>query len=209
MYQPPLFRERAPARLDALITRHSFGVLLVATAAGEVEVAHLPFALDRDADGNATLRAHVAMANPIWRAALAVGRATAIFSGPHGYVSARWYERPTEQVPTWNYAVVHAHGTPRRMDPPELLQLLDDLVAVHEPSAPEGWRTSQLDPALREELLLQIVGLSLAVTTFEGKSKLSQNRSPIDHARVVAALRERATPDDVELVALMSDEVRA
>jgi transcriptional regulator len=204
MYQPRVFREEEPARLHDLVDRYSFGVLLVALPTGEIDIAHLPMLLDRDVGGKARLRMHLATANPIWRAALAAGRATVVFSGPHGYVSASWYETPTEQVPTWNYAVVHAHGTPRKMERVELLQLLDDLVSAHEPSAPEAWKTSVLSPALRDELLLEIVGLAIDVTTLEGKFKLSQNRSDTDRARVAEALRLRGTPDDMELVRLMS-----
>jgi transcriptional regulator len=32
-----------------------------------------------------------------------------MFHGPHAYVSPSWYADP-QSVPTWNYAVVHAHG---------------------------------------------------------------------------------------------------
>lgn len=204
MYKPRHFREEDSARLDDLIARHSFGTLIVATATGELDIAHVPVLFDRDVEGNARLRLHVAAANSIWRAALAAGRATVVFTGPHGYVSANWYETPTEQVPTWNYAVVHAHGTPGVMDRNGLLQLLDDLVSANEQSGPEAWSTSRLTTPLRDELLLQIVGVSIAVTSLEGKWKLSQNRAETDRLRVVDALRHRASPDDLELVALMA-----
>jgi transcriptional regulator len=204
MYEPRVFREEDPARLHAFIDRHSFGTLIVAAATGELEIAHVPVVLDRTAAGRGRLRLHVAMANPIWRAALAVGQVTVVFAGPHGYVSASWYETPTEQVPTWNYAVVHAHGTPQKMDGGDLVQLLDDLVAMHEEGAPDAWRMSRLDPGVRDLLLLQIVGLSIDITRLAGKFKLSQNRSPADHARVVDALGRRDTKDDKALVELMT-----
>jgi transcriptional regulator len=207
MYQPKAFREEDRTRLHLLIERHSFGTLIVPGASGELEIAHVPVALDRDATGKERLRLHVAMANPIWRAALAAGRVTVIFNGPHAYVSARFYEQPTEQVPTWNYAVVHAQGTPSRLVGEELVRLLDDLVAVHEGDGPEAWRTSLLDRAFLDELLAEIVGLSIEVTELTGKFKLSQNHSLADHARVVDALARRGGPDDLALVALMRDRV--
>jgi len=204
MYKPRVFREEDPARLTDLIERHSFGTLIVAAPTGELDIAHVPVLFDRDVDGQARLRLHVAAANSIWRAAVAAGRATVVFSGPHGYVSANWYERPTEQVPTWNYAVAHAHGTPHVLERDDLLRLLDDLVAANESAGPAAWSTSRLSPALRDELLLQIVGLSITVTTLEGKFKLSQNRSETDRLRVVDAFRLRAGNDDLELVDLMT-----
>jgi transcriptional regulator len=205
MYLPKLFLETDRDRLHRLIEAHSFGCLIVPKEPGEVEIAHLPFVLDRDVGPSGRLRAHVARANPIWRL-LTDGRpAIAVFSGPHGYVSPRWYERPGEQVPTWNYAVVHAHG--RALSPmsrEDLVSLLDDLVTVHEQSATEPWTTARLDPTLRDELLRAIVGFTLTIERLEGKLKLSQNRSPSDHARVVRGLSERGWPDDLEMVGLMT-----
>lgn len=207
MYQPRAFREDDRSRLHALIEAHSFATLLVTSASGDLDVAHVPVVLDRAASGAERLRLHVAMANPIWRAALAAGRVTVLFSGPHAYVSARWYEQPSEQVPTWNYAVVHAHGVPSRLGRDELVRLLDDLVAANEGDAPEAWRTERLDRAFLNELLGEIVGLAIEVTKLEGKFKLSQNRSEADHARVAAALMRRGTPNDTALAALMTEPV--
>ena len=204
MYQPSVFREQDRIRVYDLIEAHPFGALIVSGPGGELEISHLPFVLDRDAGPHGRLRVHVARANPIWKAALSGGRVTAVFAGPHGYVSPTWYEHPTKQVPTWNYAVVHVHGTPKEMDRDDLVKLLDDLVSINEGEASDAWRAGLLAPALRSKLLLEIVGLSIEIAKFEGKFKLSQNRSPTDRARVVAALRKRGTPEDVELVELMS-----
>lgn len=203
MYLPRAFREDDRETLHAFIERHAFAMLVIAPPNAELAIAHVPAVLDRAVGSHGRLRLHVAAANPIWRLALATGHATVILSGPHGYVSARWYETPTEQVPTWNYAVVRAECTPERLAGPELVTMLDDLVSVHEGAGPEAWSTRLLSPALRDALLLEIVGLALHITKLEGKLKLSQNRSEIDRARVVEGLAERGGADDLELVALM------
>jgi len=204
MYQPHAFQENDRRRVHDLIDAHSFGTLLVVSREGGLDISHVPFVLDRNAGDHGRLRLHVATANPIWQAALAAGRVTAVFAGPDAYVSASWYERPAEQVPTWNYAVVHAHGTPTKMEREDLLRLLDELVAAHEGDAPEAWRSGLLSSALRDELLSQIVGISIEVTELEGKFKLSQNRSDIDRARVTDALRMRGRPCDAALAELMA-----
>ena len=204
MYQPRLFREDDRARIHDLIEAHSFGALVVVPPGGEPEISHLPLSLDRNAGAHGRLRLHVARANPIWKAALAAGQALAVFTGPHAYVSAGWYEVPTEQVPTWNYAVVHARGTPTEMTGDELARLLDDLVAANEGEGEDAWRTSLLAPGFRDELLPQIVGLSIEITKLDAKFKLSQNRSAVDRARVVDALRARGRTEDLDLVELMS-----
>lgn len=204
MYQPRVFREEGLGRLHDLIAAHPFGTLLVVPPGGEAEISHVPFLLDRDAGSQGRLRLHVARANPIWKAALAAGRVTALFAGPHAYVSPRWYEEPTAQVPTWNYAVVHAQGTPREMDTGELAAFVDELVTAYEGDAPDAWRTGLLAPEFRDGLYAQIVGVSVELTKVEGKLKLSQNRSPVDQARVVDALRRRGGAEDVPLAALMA-----
>jgi transcriptional regulator len=204
MYQPRAFREEDRSRLHDLIDANSFGLLVVPTADGELQFAHVPVVLDREIEGKERLRLHVAMANPIWRAALGMGHVTLVFSGPHAYVSANWYESPNETVPTWNYAVVHAHGRPTRMERADLVQLLDDLVVIHEGSGDDAWRTSRADRAMLDQLLLEIVGLSIEATSLQGKFKLSQNRSAADQSRVVEALRRRGAPNDAALAELMT-----
>jgi transcriptional regulator len=203
MYQPRLFREEDRARLHDLIDRNPFATLIVVAPGSALEIAHVPVLLERDGAGTGKERLllHVAAANPIWKAALAAGQVVVVFAGPHGYVSPTWYEHPSEQVPTWNYAVVHAHGIPKKLERDELVRVLDELVSAYEGRAPEAWRAS---PAIRDELAREIVGLSIDVTKLEGKFKLSQNRSEVDQARVVDGLRARATPEDIALADLMT-----
>ena len=72
-------------------------------------------------DGGVRVRAHVARANPLWRAAPCP--ALLIVSPLDAYVSPSWYA--TKQggdprvVPTWNYELVHLYGTlEARHEPP-------------------------------------------------------------------------------------------
>lgn len=205
MYLPRHFREEDRDRLHALVAANSFGTLIVPHEDG-LEISHLPFALDRE---GGRLRTHVARTNPIWQKALAAPSVTAVFQGPHGYVSPRWYEHPARQVPTWNYAVVHAHGRAEGPLPREELRaLLDELVAIHERGAPAPWSTAQLAPDFLDGLMEGIVGLSLRIERMEGKFKLSQNRSPADQRRVMDALTERGSEDDRQMVALMARHPR-
>jgi transcriptional regulator len=203
MYSPELFRERDPSRLFGLIQAHPFGMLIANRADGGAEIAHVPFLADRGAGPHGGLRVHVARANPIWRAAAEGRPLLAVFQGPDAYVSAAWYERPREQVPTWNYAVVHVHGTGTIMAKDELRRFLGDLASASEEEGPGAWSLARADPALVEELLGEIVGISIGITRIEGTFKLSQNRSPEDRARVVRRLTVRGRPDDLEMIAWM------
>jgi transcriptional regulator len=205
VHTPSLFREVDKSRLHELIDAYGFGVLVAQSQGGGLEISHLPFVLDRDVAPHGRLRFHVARANPIWRAALDGGQVVAIFSGPSAYVSPRWYEHPDEQVPTWNYAVVHAHGRAEGpMQPGELRRLVEDMAAIHERGAARPWCVTDLSEDLVDGLLGGIVGLSIRVDHLEAKFKLSQNRTPEDQRRVADALAARGAPADLELVELMT-----
>jgi transcriptional regulator len=132
---------------------------------------------------------------------------TAVFLGPHAYVSPRWYEDPRSNVPTWNYAAVHVHGTARRLDDPrEVLALLADLTAEYERGAETPWSLDGLDAGRLENLLRGITAFVVDVEHFESKRKLSQNRSSTDRVRVEEALRRRGAADDHALADLMHEE---
>lgn len=203
MYIPPTFRGPEEARLFDLIDAHSFGTLIVPHEGG-VEIAHLPFVLDRTAGPHGTLRCHVARANPIWRLAGEGRSVVAVFSGPHTYISPRWYARPSRQVPTWNYAVVHAHGRALApMSTEEVRALLDDLTAENERGADAPWTLDSTEPGFVDGLLGGVVGLSVAIERLEGKLKLSQNRSLEDQARVRKELAARGGETDREMLRWM------
>ena len=172
MYLPSMFRGE-PALGWQLAREESFGLLLFGD-----EVAPLPWLADEAAG---TLRGHAAAGNPA--AALDGAAVRVVFSGPHGYVTPRWYAEPRAQVPTWNYVVAQAHGTIRRLSEDATRALLRESCARFEP-AEGGYDPSWIDPALHDRLLRAIVGLEVTVERMEVKLKLSQNRAPEDRRRV-------------------------
>ena len=138
------------------------------------EVSHLPLHLKTGSKQDRIL-GHLALANP--KAAWIENDkpALAVFSGVDSYISPRWYV-DENQVPTWNYQVVHAHGTLRRIDEPsELMSLLDQLIKQHESDTEHPWSADWDNPKI-SRLLKAIVGFELTVEHWEGKSKLGQNR---------------------------------
>lgn len=203
MYTPPMFQAHDEPMLLELCQAHPFGMIVATDAEGAPEIAHLPLALVRGEGGQLEVRTHVARANPLAALAAKGAPMTAVFLGPHGYVSPTWYAEPRTQVPTWNYAVVHAAGTSGVLSAPELRAFLDALSRTFEGSRPDAWRVDLLPPTLMTDLVRGIVGIRIAVTSLTGKLKLSQNRSEEDQERVAAALRSRGTPNDLAMLALM------
>jgi len=193
MYIPTHFAQTDERTLWDFVDEHAFGTLLTVVD-GQPFASHLPFLIDR---GARVLQCHVARANPQWQQLAAAPRVLAIFAGPHGYVSPTWYAAPN--VPTWNYAVVHARGQSRIVDDAEHTRRhVEALAAKFERGNAKPWM-----PDYDARRLAGIVGVEIRVTQLDGKFKLSQNRSAADRAGVVAALQESGSDNDVALAHLM------
>ena len=128
---------------------------------------------------------HMAKNNPQWKEFFD-DEVLIVFTGPHAYVSPRWYEEK-ERVPTWNYAAVHAYGVPRIHE------------ARKDKHASQRRLVESLDPewlpkfdGLREEyvtkMLEGIVNFSIPVARVEARWKLSQNRSRREMELIAAEL---------------------
>ncbi len=193
MYTPALFQETDPDRIHDVLRRYPFATVLTSEAGG-ITGSHLPLLLDPGAGPRGRLRGHLARANRHWQHFDGEREVLAIFHGPHAYVSPSWYRDP-QNVPTWNYVVVHVYGTARAYDDPVRLRaLLADLVATFEAPMARPWRPPPPGDFI-EELLPAIVGFDVDITRVEAKLKLSQNREPADRAGAAAALA--AAPDEM------------
>jgi transcriptional regulator len=203
VYRPAVNAVDEREGLD-LLRRQGFGHLVTVGPEGLDAVA-LPFLIDAlpdgddvdalvdrgDADdGGVVVLAHVARANPIWRAAPCP--ALLIVAPVDAYVSPNWYPTKADDprvVPTWNYELVHVHGTARaRHDHDWLLELVARLTARHEAALPERWSLEDTPADFIDRMLGGIVGIELQVTRIEAKRKLSQNRSDADVRGVIEGL---------------------
>jgi transcriptional regulator len=207
MYLPKHFEETRVPVLHELIRGHPLGALVALTRDG-LSANHIPFEIDPDPAPFGTLRGHIARANALWKEAAAEVEALVIFQGPDGYISPSWY--PTKQetakvVPTWNYAVVHAHGRARFVDDRAWLRgFVERLTRRHEATRPDPWHVTDAPADFIEKQLGAIVGLEMPISRLIGKWKVSQNRPAADRAGTAdGLLRERG-----ESGAAMADLVR-
>lgn len=194
MYIPEPFRESDPDRLRGFIRENPFATLVSSAAPGPF-VSHIPLYLDA---AGTSLVGHVARANGHWR--LEGARSTAIFLGPHAYVSASWYGA-RDVVPTWNYAAVHVTGVLSALDGAGTRAVLDRMIAAHEPD-PAAFHAN-LSAAARAGLEKGIVGIKIAIESWEGKWKLSQNKDAETRARLADRLAQAGTDDAREIARLM------
>ena len=175
----PAYSSMTDSDAWALMRDHSFA-LLVTAPDGVPFATSVPFTVLEE---SGRLLTHVAKANPQWRHIKPDLEVLVIFQAEHAFVSSRWYES-VPQVPTWNYATVHAYATPRILEAEELHAQLEGLMMAHGHAAD----MTALPADYLERMQKGIVGIGLTVTRLEGKHKLSQNRTDADQRGAVAQL---------------------
>jgi transcriptional regulator len=206
MYLPQQFEEKDLAVLQRLIRAHPLAAWVTAAADG-LQANHLPFLLDPARGEFGTLCGHVARANPVWRTFSGSLPSVVIFQGAEAYITPSWYpgkQAHGKAVPTWNYAVVHAHGLPRAIeDRAWLLRHVSALTAQQEAARTQPWQVSDAPPDYIERMLEAIVGIEIPIARLQGKWKISQNRSEADRLGVVAGLLERGDTQAAAMAGLV------
>ena len=187
MYSPPYYRESKLEPIIQLIEKYSFAALL--TYGGSESISHLPFLLDRNSHGDLSLLSHMAVANPHWQELEKVGKAKVVFQGPHAYISPAWYAPEPSNVPTWNYAVVHAVGSFEVIrDGVISFEIMNKLVKRFEDGYGTEWQLP-VDELSIKKLKESIVVFKIQKIEFEAKFKLSQKQNPTDRHNVIKGLR--------------------
>jgi transcriptional regulator len=216
MYMPLQFEEANVEVLHYLIGEHPLGALVTVTQQG-LDADHIPFLIHAEPAPYGTLHGHVARANPLWRDGsndpvpprVSKTNALVVFQGPQAFVSPSWY--PTKQetgkvVPTWNYVVVHAHGSLRFVDDPVWVRAhLEELTAQHEGHRDAPWKVTDAPDDYVEKMAAAVVGIEISIARLVGKWKVSQNRPPHDRDGVVQGLLGERTP----AASIMADLVKA
>ena len=199
MYVPQRFAAPNPEAALTVIENHGFATL-VTPAGDECRITHLPLLLDRETN---QLLGHMARANR-HHEYLEGNTSTAIFTGPHGYMSPNWYRSDT--VPTWNYAVVHVEAVAALItDPAELYALVDRLGRQYESSLPNPWRPART--AFVDKQLAGIIGFSLSLNCITAKFKLDQHLGADAVEHLAANLESASGKDHQALAALMRRQV--
>ena len=199
------FQATDPATVHALVAAQPLATLVLSHE-GALHANHVPLYLDPARGPHGTLVGHVARANAVW--ALLPQQAVAVFHGPQAYVSPSWYPSKAidgKQVPTWNYATVHAHGTLSAVDddPVRLRAILHTLTAAHEAHRAAPWDIDDAPVDYIDKMLRAIVGIELAVERWEGVWKVSQNRTDTDRVGVVQGLMDQGTPAAADMADLV------
>lgn len=187
-YQPP----NSDASLDVI---RAFPLAtVISVVAGSAFVSYIPFVVAQT-EPNLVLTGHCARANPHWKY-FEENPVLLIFRGPDGYISPRFYQDCTTNVPSWNYVAVHCTGSVTFARPEDVDGILGSLVGQMEASAQNPWRLEDMNRDYYQSLKKAIVPFSVSVSNIEAKFKLSQRGSDGEVAGLIAGLRESGSEKD-------------
>lgn len=194
MYIPAHFAETRSGELHRIIREYPLGVLVNHGDDG-LDADHIPLELDAEGGPHGTLIGHVARANTLWQRCPTGTQVMVVFRGTDAYISPNWYPSKHEthrQVPTWNYEVVHAHGTITVHDDERFARRVVALMTRrHEATEPKPWKMGDSAPEFINPMLQKIVGFEIAITSLVGKVKFSQNREARDRLNAADVLEAR------------------
>jgi transcriptional regulator len=172
--------------------------LLVTGTGGNLLASHLPVTVHEEKD-RILIDMHMAKNNPQWKEFFD-DEVLVVFSGPHAYISPRWYAEK-ERVPTWNYAAVHAYGVPRIVSDRQAKR--DSQRRLIESLDPQ-WlpQHDSLSPKYVDMMIDGIVNFTIPVSRIETRWKLSQNRGREEQELIAAALEKSGDSVERSLAAL-------
>lgn len=181
MYLPPHFEETDAARIAALVSDHPLA-LVAGQGPDGIIANHIPLMMD----GEDRLIGHVALNNDMHRILQNGAPVLAIFQGADAYISPNWYPSKADThkaVPTWNYEVVHVHGTIGFFhDSADKRRIVSRLTTMMEKrtNGDAGWRMGDAPADYLSGMIDNIVGFDIAVTRIVAKTKAGQNRDAAD-----------------------------
>lgn len=201
MYIPPKFGVDDSDVVHSFIRKNPFGLLL-SVEADEIHDTHTPFIISND---GSHLLGHIARANPHWKSWNDESSAKVIFTGPHTYISPKYYAS-VFNVPTWNYTAVSVAGKLTIIDDENrVIEFLEALTAQNEHSD-SPWKLDRNDVRYRN-LLSGIVVFSISLDRVEASFKLNQNKSTEDQEKVIQSLQDTGCPFDGAVSSLMTANI--
>jgi transcriptional regulator len=159
-----------------LVQAHPFATIVTRS----LRATHMPCLVDEHAEP-LTIVGHVACADPASREL--DGPVLMIFHGPHGYVSASWYQDDT--IPTWNHVTLHVRGTPELLE--DALPVLRRTVDHFEAAVEAPWSLDRMGETARE-MAGEVMAFRLRADWWHAEAKLSQDKPDDERARVLAGL---------------------
>jgi transcriptional regulator len=198
MYNLPYFKEGDQEVVLEFMRKHPFVFLTGVDEKSKPVATQVPVFID-EKDGKLFLTGHIMRNNDHHKAFEKNPNVLAVFTSPHVYVSATWYDDP-HQASTWNYMSVHAKGTIRFGNKEDLIAILKRLTLHYENNNTASTTVfDNLTSEYTEPLLKAIVAFEVEVISIGNVFKLSQNRNEKSFLNIMDKLNEQG--DDGKFIA--------
>ena len=190
MYDLPYYKDTDEPAVRAFVENHPFAFLSGCDSHGAPVATQVPMFMEERV-GRMILSGHIMKNTDHHRAFSQNTNVLAVFSGPHTYISARWYSDPN-MPSTWNYMSVHARGTIRFLDDAGLEDVLQKTSLHFENNDPRSPTVfDNLPEKLRRQLMKAIVAFEIEVAELDHVFKLSQDRDSDSYRNIIARLTEQ------------------
>lgn len=190
MYSLPYFKEHDPEAVTTFMREHPFITLAGCDEQQRPVITQVPVLLE-ERGGRLYLQAHIMRQTDHHKAFEKNPQVLAVFTSPHTYVSATWYDNP-HQASTWNYISVHARGVLRFMDTDGLITMMRKLTLHFEGNNTASTTTyDNLSEAYLAPLLKAIIGFEIEVQEIANVFKLSQNRDEQSFHNIINNLHKQ------------------
>jgi transcriptional regulator len=188
MYKLPYFTEKDHEKVITFMKENSFAIV---TGFGhEYPVAtQLPLNVEIRDGEKIFLTGHLMKNTDHHKAFEKNNHVSIIFTGPHCYISASWYDK-TAGASTWNYITVHAKGKINFSDESGTYQAIRALTDKYEGTEnPASFDKIEADYI--QQHIEAIIGFEIEVTNLDNVFKLSQNHDEETRRKIIAQLNKR------------------
>ena len=190
MYSLPYFKENDQEVVLQFMREHPFVILAGCDEDNKPVITQVPVLIEQRGD-KLILQAHIMRQTDHHKAFEKNPNVLAVFTSPHTYVSASWYENPY-QGSTWNYMSVHARGKLRFTDADGLIALMKKFTLHFENNNHQSPTIyDNLPEEYTSRLIKAIIGFEIEVESIENVFKLSQNRDEKSYHTIIGKLQQQ------------------
>jgi transcriptional regulator len=200
MYNLPYYKIDDSEEVLEFVRTHPFAFLSGCDVNNKPVATQIPVFID-EREGKLYLSGHMMRNTDHHKAFLHNDNVLAVFTGPHTYVSASWYENKL-QGSTWNYMSVHTKGVLRFLDEQALLDVLKRTTAHFENDPHSGANFDDLTTKYVSTMAKAIVAFEIEVQQLDHVFKLSQDRDEKSYDNIIGKLSELGH-DAAEISAIM------
>lgn len=188
MYPPSYHQSKDKQKMIALIKQFPLA-MLVSVINEKPIITHLPVIFNEE---TGKLVSHIDVNNPQANLLKDNKEVTLIFKGPDCYISPSVYT--TNQLPTWNYLMVHITGKASKIS--NLEKAKQTMVAMTEfLEAPNHKFRLAIDNPKMDKFINYIHAFEIEITNWEGKFKLSQDKCDQDQENAKQELIKKSSED--------------